>query len=605
MRSLRIGLTLGLLIGSLLQADAGGANSANNSRRSPFNWGADTSVNTPVCVAAGWQTAPMVINDGLGGSIIFWQDQRKGSNVNTTDFDIYAQRLNAAGEPQWTQNGVPIATDALSDVYPRAVSDGKGGAVVIWLTQPLTSGPSSIRAQRIDSTGAAHWAAAGVTVDSFPNVIARDYDIVTDGKSGAIISSGLPSGNMPEAVAKRIDSSGVLRWGSQGVLLAPASPQGQGAIFAAPDGAGGAIVALQDFRYQGTDSAGSLFMQRVDSSGALLWGQGGVAVSNHAVLAASMITHAPGDFVVTWLQHPWPGEPVAYRIFAQRLDGGGNARWLKYGAPVSPIPAQSQAGPDICDDRRGGAIISWEEYGGDVLGIFAQRLDSSGTTRWAAPGIRLVNVPATSDPIPEIVENGNGGAIVIWEDYRNTTPDPTNVDIFAQGIGADGSLAWQDGGIPVTTAPKTQKFSTLYKRGIALTDTSGVAVVAWEDARDSTVAAKDPGQIYAARLVYPAGPATGISGGPRNTPGTFRLDHNYPNPFNPNTTIGYRLATTGHVSLDVYNLLGEKIVTLVDGVQTPGEHKAVFNGAEFASGVYFYRLKSGSFIQTESLLLLK
>jgi hypothetical protein len=615
MGSLKFGSVVGLLVGLLIQGNAIGGNGNNSARReSPdrlhsrdgiSNSGADTSVNIPVCVATGWQTAPVVVKDGVGGSIIFWQDQRKGTNVYTTDFDIYSQRLNAAGEPRWTQDGIPIAVDALFDIYPRAVSDGRGGAVVVWWTETLANTSFAIRAQRIDSTGALRWAPGGVIVDSYLNAGSKDYDIASDGEGGVIIASQVYPVNPPEAFAQRVDSTGALRWGLHGVPLAPSGPAGQDVVCAAPDGAGGVIVGMQDFRYPGTDSAGSFFMQRVDSSGTLLWGQGGVGISNHGLLEASMITHIQGDYVALWLQRPWPTEPSVNRLMAQRLDGEGKPRWPQYGVPVTPTPAHDQIHPGLCDDRRRGAIISWEESKDGIMTVLAGRLDSSGTRQWADSGITLVRENTNEDPLPQIVENGKGGAFVIWLDYRNAVIDLTNVDIFGQGIGTDGSLAWQAGGIAVSSAPKAQKFSYYYNRGIALTDTTGVAVVAWEDARDSTASKKDPGQIYAARMVYPPGAVAGISGGQGITVGTFGLDQNYPNPFNPSTTIGYRLPVREHVSLAVYNVLGEKIATLVDEEGSAGPHKVIFNGTGFASGVYFYSLRAGNSVQTHKFMLLR
>jgi GH18 family chitinase len=73
-------------------------------------------------------------------------------------------------------------------------------------------------------------------------------------------------------------------------------------------------------------------------------------------------------------------------------------------------------------------------------------------------------------------------------------------------------------------------------------------------------------------------------------PGAFALEQNYPNPFNPNTVIKYNLPVTGKVLLRIYNIVGEVIVTLVDGVQNPGFKSTEWNGGRYSSGVYFYRL---------------
>ncbi len=88
-------------------------------------------------------------------------------------------------------------------------------------------------------------------------------------------------------------------------------------------------------------------------------------------------------------------------------------------------------------------------------------------------------------------------------------------------------------------------------------------------------------------------------------PKTFALEQNYPNPFNPTTTIGYDLPSASRVSLKVYDVLGREVATLVNARQAAGSYNAAFNAANFASGIYFYRLEAGSFVQTKKMLLVK
>ncbi len=78
-----------------------------------------------------------------------------------------------------------------------------------------------------------------------------------------------------------------------------------------------------------------------------------------------------------------------------------------------------------------------------------------------------------------------------------------------------------------------------------------------------------------------------------------------PNPANPSTTINYSIVRPGDVDLSVYNMSGQKIATLVDDYMSAGTHSAVFNGANLASGVYFYRLKGEGFTKSGKMLLVK
>jgi hypothetical protein len=99
---------------------------------------------------------------------------------------------------------------------------------------------------------------------------------------------------------------------------------------------------------------------------------------------------------------------------------------------------------------------------------------------------------------------------------------------------------------------------------------------------------------------------TAIEEAHNNTPGTFALAQNYPNPFNPTTIISYSVPSKAQVRLTVYNILGQRVTTLVDAIESPGMHDVVFNGDRLASGVYFYRLSAnGNTFLTKKMVLLK
>ncbi len=102
--------------------------------------------------------------------------------------------------------------------------------------------------------------------------------------------------------------------------------------------------------------------------------------------------------------------------------------------------------------------------------------------------------------------------------------------------------------------------------------------------------------------------SVGPDGVRRNEPGIparFKLEQNYPNPFNPGTNIRYQIADSRNVRLTVYDVLGREVVVLVSERKAPGTYEVRFDGSSLASGIYFYRIRAGSYVETRKLVLLR
>jgi hypothetical protein len=100
-------------------------------------------------------------------------------------------------------------------------------------------------------------------------------------------------------------------------------------------------------------------------------------------------------------------------------------------------------------------------------------------------------------------------------------------------------------------------------------------------------------------------PPPKLAGEGSQVPSGFELHQNYPNPFNPVTQVSYTLPQDGHVRLEIYNLLGQKVTTLVDEYQEAGQKTVNWEAKDFASGVYFYKLSLGDFTATKKMVLTK
>jgi len=174
-------------------------------------------------------------------------------------------------------------------------------------------------------------------------------------------------------------------------------------------------------------------------------------------------------------------------------------------------------------------------------------------------------------------------------------------------------------GWPISTpTPPAQVFSTPYAPlvddidGDGLVELilvgEGMTVFVW-DFEASYDDGRNSGRLFIDNLnssvLNPDRIVTAVTDGPSAIPGRFQLRQNYPNPFNPTTAISFETPSRQPVELDVFNILGQKVTSLVNQELPPGRHTVVFDGSGLASGVYLYRLKAGSNEETHKMVLLK
>ena len=429
-------------------------------------WSDNTNVNTPVSTALNDQNAPLSVSDGAGGVIVAWQDYRNDTA------DIYAQRLNAAGTPLWTINGVPIVTGDSVQILSGIVSDGAGGAIVMWLdTRNMNL---DVYAQRVNASGAVLWTTNGVAVCTATGNQASPA-ITSDGFGGAIITWQDPRSGSFDIYAQRINSSGVAQWTIDGIAISTA-PNDQAYPAIASDGAGGAVIAWQDAR-NGVDW--DIFAQRINSSGSLQWGTAATGDSLATTAGDQMYPVILGDgsggAIVTWTDtRNDPGD-----IYAQRLNSSGVSQWTKNGTVVSAATG-IQRYPKLVSDGAGGAVIAWQDDRVGTNNIYAQRVNAAGAVLWTQNG-NSVCVASGNQELPALTSDGTGGAIITWEDFRSAS----NYDIYAQRVSASGLSLWTNNGVLVSGLPNDQWLPV-----IVGTNAAG-AIITWQDARSG------PSDIYA------------------------------------------------------------------------------------------------------------
>src|SRR5439155_1085714 len=173
-----------------------------NSQGTP-QWAAD---GIAVCSATDTQTGPVLVQDGSGGAIIVWQEQY-------LPLDVYAQRVDANGVLLWNASGVAVATATSEQDYPVACPDGAGGAIIAWhdYRTSATTG-SDIYVQRLNSAGVPQWTTDGVALCTAAS--SQQYAaIVSDGSGGAVVTwEDYRGGIDADVYALRVSSAGVPQW---------------------------------------------------------------------------------------------------------------------------------------------------------------------------------------------------------------------------------------------------------------------------------------------------------------------------------------------------------------------------------------------------------
>ncbi|WKZ21632.1 MAG: hypothetical protein QY305_13245 [Candidatus Brocadiaceae baterium WH-1] len=440
-------------------------------------WSSSSKGNTEICTAAGQQSSPLIVSDGAGGAIITWEDAR---NVH---FDIFSQRIDTQGNTLWAKDGIPVCTAPENQTRPKVISDGNGGAIITW--QDIRNGynNSDIYAQRIDAAGKPQWIENGVPVCTAVNA-QNSPCIASDGEGGAIIIWQDFRTNYADLYAQRITKEGEVLWKKNGDLVCGASGA-QSAPVAVDDGKGGVIFAWQDFRRSFAD----IYAQRIDNSGKVLWEKGGVPIctalghesfqvivgngsegatiawidtrnGNNDIFAQQIdgngnirwkvngipVCKKPGNqdypvitdngaggVILSW----WDKRSGAYGIYAQHIDRDGNALWAEDGLAISAEKG-IQNNVNIVSNGTGGAILTWNDNRKDpAFDVYVQQIDKDGLMQWIGSGVACSTAPDTQC-FPVLVTDSAGGVIIAWQDARNR--DRSYWDIYAQRINKEGSL---------------------------------------------------------------------------------------------------------------------------------------------------------------------
>ncbi|MBI3195155.1 MAG: T9SS type A sorting domain-containing protein [Ignavibacteriae bacterium] len=536
-------------------------------------WSNDPNINAAIQITPDFKVNVVMTSDGAGGAIIAWEDHRGGEENG----DIYTQRVNASGVVQWQSTGVPICVDTMPQYSPQIVSDGAGGAFIIWGDSRYSaSGYDKIYTQRINGDGIIQWTVNGIRISSLDSM-ENFSSMISDDAGGAIIAW---TENVPSIKAQRINRDGVRLWEPSGKIIA--SGQWRFSPVLVSDGNKGAIIAWEEFRSIESD----IYAQHFDSAGIIQWGTDGIAICTAPSYQSKiqMVSNTMNGAILSWEDTRNGSEKD---IYAQMVNDTGAVLWTTDGIAVCNETGIQQD-QRIVENGLSGAVFVWSDKRNGVYSdLYAQFINSQGNEVWGTNG-KLICAEGYGQENPSVIRDENNDFIFVWQDGRNGI----DYNIFAQRMNQSGNTLWDSCGQVISSESHYQGKPKI------INDGNHGAIIIWEDGRNDNFA----NDIYGYRIDLNV---NGIADDGGTIVQQFALYQNYPNPFNPTTKFEYRIANFGLVSMKVFDALGREVSTLVNQELHPGTYSVMWDASGLPSGMYTYQLLAGEFQESKKLLLVK
>ncbi len=494
---------------------------------------------------------------------------------------IFAQSLNSNGSPVFDENGIPITPlfSNSQENFAANIPSGSNEIAIVW--EMSEEGYKQIYSQAVDLDGNFLWSdSTGLKVGgpSFHQDHPGISSINNSGTYEYYIGWEDFTDYMDSQIKGQKIINGDLQWGEDGKVIADREYN---------DELTDIVENYYIWQNVGYNN-GNIFCLMVDENGdpAPGWSEDGLEVCvAEGIQRQARGIIIPQGLLILWLDYRGGSSD----IYGQIITEEGNALWQQDGIPLVAQPYWQLNFRFQFEEY---LYLVWDDYrSGENYEIYAQKFDENGNELWQAGGILI-----GEGQYPDIVKIGDQ-LIIVWEKL-----DEYNLNIYAQLIDLDGNLLWNPDGIVLCDASWDQRNPQI------VANESNDVYIGWLDDRifnynpyGNFVPSVFSQKIHIEPTFSPDEILNAI---------TAKLHQNYPNPFNPETNIFFNLPEAGRVKLDIYNIKGQKIKTLLDCHMNPGRSKLIWNEKDendqsVSSGVYFYQLKAGNFEKSKKMLLLK
>jgi len=513
--------------------------------------------------------------------IIIWEDTRNAGY----GFQIYYQVVNDDGSIELAENGEPITTltgddqeSMDSDIYPDT-----DVLSVVWEENKL--GYKQIYGQAVDLAGNMLWSVSeglqlgeSNTEQKKPKISIIDssgtfnyyvgWEDYTDFMDGRIQGQKIIDGN--------------LEWGVEGKTIVNRNGNDE------------LCDVFQN--YYVWQSVGfnnkNIFCLRVDENGdpAPGWDADGLEVCiEDGSQEKARVMEVPEGILIVW-DDTRNGD---IDVYGQIVTPDGTTLWTDGGIPLVDSSNDQYFANMIYDDA---IFIVWEDFRSGVFyDVYMQKFDSSGNEIWLADGVEII-VQNSNQQAPCLVTDGSD-FMVFWEDYTNEDES----ELLGQYLDSSGEMMWPANGLTICSELKNQNAPKAVQDG-------EYAYVIWQDTRSS--GKTDIYNIYFQKVLF----GFDAADDPQILPLGNKLMQNYPNPFNPTTNIDFSIKEDAYVSLNVFNVRGQKVKTLVADEMQAGRHSVVWNGTNdsgrsVSSGIYFSQFdtndENGDYTSVKKMILMK
>jgi len=606
-----------------------------------FFWGED---GIELSNSAAFDVAPKVCVTSESGTVITWQ----------SDDAIIMQRIANNGTLVWGPTGITLScADTYSWPQPFAVENDHILLKFFHDSGPAWAPTRHCYIQKFDNDGNAAWATDTI-VSNADGITAwtQVFNIISDGDNGCFISwhDSRGGGTISYPFVQHVNSDGTVAYIDNGVQLSTETNRQNFYPESVYDSVNDELTTYWS-QTDGSQNNHGITGQKLDTNGNLLWGANGnniIAIS--ALYVIPFAVRKTNDDTIVFYEEGVTGTDSYTKVM--RLDTDGNFVWTGDSVTMCSVPS-SKIHSVASQFNNNQIIASWEDERAGAKDIYAQNINLDGTL--GAPtangtiegsvvisggagfvedveitaGTATVNPSANGDYEISIAP-GTYEVTAVLEYY---TPQTLIDIVVTEGIattGIDFTLAW----IPVYNPPQNLIVDPL--TGIVTWDPPelypGTEVQGYNFYLDGTFVEycelltlqlenliNGVEYIIGISAVYDGGWEseiveimffyTGTNAG-NSIVAVTKLINNYPNPFNPVTNIFYSVKERGNVSLEVYNLKGQLVKTLVNETKETGDYTTIWDGTDHSnksvsSGIYLYRMKSDNYISTRKMILLK